>query len=85
MFGKNADVLRGIAVIYVSAAGQHDRTHATSHGFACLRRKVDPRGAPCAPLPSVPCGQWRCSYFDTDFLNMRSIFSLICSIACEFC
>jgi hypothetical protein len=25
------------------------------------------------------------SYFDTDFLNMRSIFSLICSIACEFC
>lgn len=24
-------------------------------------------------------------YFDTDFLNMRSIFSLICSMACEFC
>ena len=27
----------------------------------------------------------RSNYFETDFLNMRSIFSLICSIACEFC
>ena len=25
------------------------------------------------------------NYFETDFLNMRSIFSLICSMACEFC
>jgi hypothetical protein len=28
---------------------------------------------------------YRSNYFETDFLNMRSIFSLICSIACEFC
>jgi hypothetical protein len=38
-----------------------------------------------ARLHQMSCRQRQGSYFDTDFLNMRSIFSLICSIACEFC
>ena len=62
---------------------------------APVRQAVPPAPGLCAakqcgrsaltPLPAVPWRPWRCSYFDTDFLNIRSIFSLICSIACEFC
>jgi hypothetical protein len=45
-------------------------------------RKEKRRGMTAAFIRKSTC---RSNYFETDFLNMRSIFSLICSIACEFC
>ena len=64
-------------------AGQCGRIRATSKPCIQLRRAG--RVGRSALRPSLLRHAGRGSYFDTDFLNMRSIFSLICSIACEFC
>jgi hypothetical protein len=47
-----------------------------------LQRCQKKRRGRCRGAPTY---RRRSNYFETDFLNMRSIFSLICSIACEFC